>query len=111
MTAAADGYPARPRPGAEGTGLPARQGSIARRWLRRFALGSGPLKRRSDRIQLLGRVAVLLSIVLAPGVAVAVATAATARYDAVGVAQRAVRSETSAVLLEAASLVTAENFD
>jgi hypothetical protein len=103
--------PARPRPGTEGTDLPAGRVSWARRWLRRFALGSGPLKRRSDRIQVLGRVLVALSVVLAPCVAVAVGTAATGHYDAVAAAQRAERSETTAVLLEDAPPLTAETYD
>ena len=91
--------------------MPPGRGSSARWWLRRFALGSGPLKRRSDRIQVLGRVMVALSLVLAPCLAVAVGTAATRHYDAVSAAQRAERSETTAVLLEDAPRATSETYD
>jgi hypothetical protein len=71
-----------------------------RRWLRRFALGSGPLKRRSDRIQLIGRLAVALSFLVAPVLGVAAASAATAHLQAVAAAEAADRSRASAVLLE-----------
>jgi hypothetical protein len=74
--------------------------SILRRSLRRFTLGSGPLKRRSDRIQVLGRLAVVLSFLLAPPVAVAVATATTAHYQQIAATQAEERSRVQAILVE-----------
>jgi hypothetical protein len=71
-----------------------------RRSLRRFTLGSGPIKRRSDRVQLVARVVVVLSFLLAPPLAVAVATGASAHLQAVADAETAELSRTSAVLLE-----------
>jgi hypothetical protein len=68
--------------------------------LRRFMLGSGPLKRRSDRLQVLARCAVVLSFLLAPPLAVAAATAATAHLQAVADAEAADRTSVHAVLLE-----------
>jgi hypothetical protein len=80
--------------------------SAARGWLRRFTLGSGPLKRRSDRLQVMGRVLLGLSIVLAPPCGVVAATATTANYEAVAAAQRAELLPTEAVLVEAAPTLT-----
>jgi hypothetical protein len=74
--------------------------TLIRRALRRFALGSGPLKRRSDRVQMLGRIVIAASLLLAPPVAVAVATATTAHLQAVADAETAERSLVRAVLLE-----------
>jgi hypothetical protein len=80
--------------------------SATRGWLRRFTLGSGPLKRGSDRVQVMGRVVLALSFVLAPPLAVAAATAATAHYEAIAATQRAERVRTSAVLQEDAPTAT-----
>lgn len=68
--------------------------------MRRFMLGSGPLKRRSDRVQVLGRMIVVLAFLMAPPLAVAAATAATAHLEAVADAEAADRSPVDAVLLE-----------
>jgi hypothetical protein len=76
--------------------------SPVRRSLRRFTLGSGPLKRRSDRLQVVGRFVVVLSFLLAPPLAVAAATATTSHLQEVADAEHAARSPTSAVLLEEA---------
>jgi hypothetical protein len=87
----------------EGRRMTAQHDSRIRRSLRRFMLGSGPVKRRSDRIQAIGRLVVVLSFLVAPVVAVAAVTATTARLEAVAASEAADRSRTVAVLLEAAS--------
>jgi hypothetical protein len=74
-----------------------------RRLLRRFALGTGPLKRRSDRIQVIGRLLLVLSFLIAPPLAVAVATASSAHLQTVAATEAAERSRTVAVLLEDAA--------
>src|SRR5690349_18769557 len=71
-----------------------------RQALRRFALGSGPLKRRSDRLQAMGRVVVVLSFFVAPPIAVAVGTSATAHLQTVATAEAADRTQVRAVLQE-----------
>jgi hypothetical protein len=71
-----------------------------RRSLRRFTFGSGPLKRRSDRIQAIGRFVVVLSFLVAPPLAVASATAMTAHLQSVADAEAAERTSTQAILLE-----------
>jgi len=73
-----------------------------RRSLRRFTLGSGPLKRRSDRVQMVARFVVVLSFLLAPPLAVLAATATTTHLQAVADAEAADRTRTRAVLLEGA---------
>ena len=73
--------------------------------LRRFTLGSGPLKRRYDRIHVLGRVLVALSFVLAPPLAVATTTATMAHLEAVAAAEAVTRTSTRAVLQEDAAPV------
>src|SRR4051794_13083778 len=77
-----------------------RKGRLIRRSLRRFSLGSGPLKRRSDRVQMFARFLVALSLVAAPLIAVAVANDTTAHLEAVARAEAEERSRTTAVLLE-----------
>jgi hypothetical protein len=74
--------------------------TVIRRSLRRFTLGSGPLKRRSDRVQVIGRLVVVLSFLVAPPLAVATVTATTAHLQAVAAAEAAERSPAHAVLLE-----------
>jgi hypothetical protein len=74
--------------------------TLIRRSLRRFTLGSGPLKRRSDRIQAIGRFLVALSFLVAPPLAVATVTATTAHLQSVADAEAGERSSTRAVLLE-----------
>jgi hypothetical protein len=71
-----------------------------RRGLRRFTLGTGPLKRRSDRIQVLGRSVVVVSLLVSPPLAVAAATATTAHLQAVAETEAAQRSPATARLLE-----------
>jgi hypothetical protein len=71
-----------------------------RRTLRRFTLGSGPLKRRSDRLQVLGRFVVVLTFLVSPPVAVATTNAATTHLERVADAEAAERSRSHAVLLE-----------
>src|SRR3954453_19044110 len=80
--------------------MPVPKDTPIRRSLRRFTLGSGPLKRRSDRVQVIGRLLLALSFLIAPPLAVAVATATTAHLGAVAAAEAAERSRTVAVLLE-----------
>ena len=46
--------------------MTAPEASAIRRWLRRFTLGRGPLRRGSDRVQVVGRVVLVLSVALAP---------------------------------------------
>ena len=71
-----------------------------RRLRRAFTLGSGPLKRGSDRIQVMGRIVVVLSLFLAPPLAVAVVNSTTTRLEAVAATEAAERTLTTAVLLE-----------
>jgi hypothetical protein len=80
--------------------MPVPNNTPIRRSLRRFILGSGPLKRRSDRLQVIGRLLLVLSFLLAPPLAVAVATATTAHLRAVATAEAEERSRTVAVLIE-----------
>jgi hypothetical protein len=80
--------------------MTARQDGVVRRTLRRFTLGSGPLKRGSDRLQLAARLVVVLSVLLAPLVAVAAAGAATTHLQAVADTQAAERTHVQAVLLQ-----------
>jgi hypothetical protein len=85
--------------------------SLIRRSLRRFTLGSGPLKRRSDRFQVIGRFVVALSFLLAPLLAVAAATTTTVHLQAVAESEAAERSRTRAVLLEDAPARTRPSSD
>jgi hypothetical protein len=75
-----------------------------RQALRQFLLGSGSLKRGSDRVQMMGRVVVVLSFLVSGPVAVAAATATTHRMEAVAAAQAAERSQVPATVLEDAAL-------
>jgi hypothetical protein len=84
-----------------------RRDTLIGRMLRRFTLGSGPLKRRSDRLQVIGRVVVAVSLLLAPPLAVAAVTATTVQLHAVAETEAADRSRVSAVLLvDAPALVS-----
>jgi hypothetical protein len=74
-----------------------------RRLLRRWTLGSGPLRRRSDRVQALGRLLVVLSFLVAPLLAVAASSATAAHLRTTAAAEAAERSRTRAVLLEDAA--------
>jgi hypothetical protein len=70
-----------------------------RRGARRFVLGSGPLKRTSDRVQLAGRLLVLLSLLAAVPLAVLVAGIARSHLEASAAAQAAGSHEARAVVL------------
>jgi hypothetical protein len=63
-------------------------------------MGTGPLKRRSDRAQMIGRLVVVLSFVVAPLLAVVAATATTTHLEGIAAEQAADRHRGSAVLLE-----------
>ena len=78
-------------------------GSIARRW-RRFTLGSGPLKRGSDRLELLLRVLLLVTLLGAGPAGLAAGTATHLRLATEAAEQAESRHRTTAVLLEAAPL-------
>ncbi|MGY1592483.1 hypothetical protein ACI789_12145 [Geodermatophilus sp. SYSU D00965] len=71
-----------------------------RRSLRWFTLGSGPLKRGSDRVQVAGRLVVVLSLLVAPPLAVAATAATTRQLEALAAEEAAERSHVDAVLLE-----------
>src|SRR5688500_19217144 len=82
--------------------------TLIRRSLRRFTLGSGPLKRRSDRVQVIGRFVVVLSFLVAPPLAVVAATAPNTHLQAVADAEAAERSRTRPDLLQDAPTPTHE---
>jgi hypothetical protein len=71
-----------------------------RRALRRFTLGSGPLKRRSDRLQVLGRWMVVVALLVSPSIAVATTDATTAHLGRLAETEAAERSQVSAMLVE-----------
>jgi hypothetical protein len=73
-----------------------------RRAIRRFTLGSGPLKRRSDRLQMLARLVVVLAFVMAPPLAVLAATKTQAHLEALAATEAAERRHTTALTLEEA---------
>jgi hypothetical protein len=81
-------------------------GGVIRRSLRRFTLGSGPLKRRSDRVQVLGRWAVVVAFLVSPPLAVATTAATATHLHEVADQEAAERTRTSAVLIETAALPT-----
>ena len=72
--------------------------------IRRFTLGSGPLKRTSDRLQVLARVLLTSVLLSAVAIALAVGTAShtSARSDAE--AQAAERHQVDAMLVEDAAV-------
>ena len=71
-----------------------------RRSLRWFTLGSGPLKRGSDRLQVAGRLVVVLALLVAPPLAVAGTAVTTAQLEALAAEEAAERTHVDAVLLE-----------
>ncbi|GAA4733851.1 hypothetical protein GCM10023328_11730 [Modestobacter marinus] len=75
------------------------QPGAARRALRRAALGSGPLKRRSDRIELASRLLTAVALVLAVPVALVVGIAVGADTAALARERAAAASQQEAVLL------------
>src|SRR4051794_32938555 len=70
-----------------------------RRAVRGFTLGSGPLKRGSDRLQMLARVVVVLAVVVSPALAVAAATATTADLQSLASTEAASRHASRALVL------------
>ncbi|MBB3084465.1 Rv1733c family protein [Geodermatophilus sabuli] len=80
----------------------AKRHTFVSRSLRRLTLGSGPLERRTDRLQAIGRLVVVLSMLAAPLLAVVASAATTAHLQAVAAAEASDRSPTHAVLLEVA---------
>lgn len=75
--------------------------------VRRFTLGSGPLKRGSDRLQFLLRLALLLSVLAAVPIALAVATATWTDLRVTADRQQATRHGEEATLLRDAPLASA----
>ena len=75
-------------------------GGAVSRALRRLLLGSGPLKRRSDRVEMVSRLVLTLVLVLAVPVALAVGTVARGDAADVAAAQAASRTQVTAVLIE-----------
>jgi len=67
--------------------------------LRRFTLGSGPLKRRSDRVEFLSRLLLVLALLVAAPLGLATGTAAAAGKRATAEAEALTRTEVQAVLL------------
>jgi hypothetical protein len=83
-----------------------KQVSVAMRALvRRFLLGHGPLKRRSDRLQLLCRVLLLASALAAVPIAVAVGASVSGFLHATAARQAAERHQETATLLADAPAV------
>lgn len=70
-----------------------------RRALRRFTLGSGPLKRPSDRMEVLGRVLVVLSVLAAVPLALVAAAITRGGMESTAAAQAADRHAARAVVL------------
>ncbi|MGY1643589.1 hypothetical protein ACI782_20985 [Geodermatophilus sp. SYSU D00703] len=71
-----------------------------RRSVRWFTLGSGPLKRGSDRLQVAGRLVVVLALLVAPPLAVAASAVTTGQLEALAAEEAAERTHVDAVLLE-----------
>jgi hypothetical protein len=78
----------------------ASNGRIPNATLRRFMLGSGPLKRTSDRLEVLARVLLVCSVLTAVPIALTVASEIHARAALEAVAQTASRHQADATLLE-----------
>jgi hypothetical protein len=72
----------------------------AGRGLRRFTLGSGPLKRTSDRIEFLARILLVCTLAMTFPVALAVASVTHAQALAEATAQSLERQRVDAVLVE-----------
>jgi hypothetical protein len=72
--------------------------------IRRFTLGSGPLKRTSDRLELLARVVLTTVLLSAVAIALAVATASYTQGRSEATAQAAERHQVRAELLADASV-------
>ena len=76
--------------------------TITRSLWHRFVLGSGPLKRSSDRVQVLARVLHVLTVLTAIPIALAVATATDSSMRTTADTQAASRHRVDATLLEEA---------
>jgi hypothetical protein len=74
--------------------------------LRRFTLGSGPLKRRSDRLQMMARLVVVLAFLAAPPLAVLAATKTATHLEELATTQAAERQRTTALTVEDAPTST-----
>ena len=72
---------------------------------RRLALGAGPLKRSSDRLQFLARALLVCSLLMGLPIALAVATATSSAASAEAAAQAAERHQVDATLTEDAPSV------
>jgi hypothetical protein len=77
--------------------------SRARRTFRRLSLGAGPLKRGSDRVELVSRLACVLALVLALPVALTVGSVVHADVAQQAGEEMATRHQQTAVLLDDAS--------
>jgi hypothetical protein len=78
--------------------MPENSGTV-RGVLRRFALGSGPLKRGSDRLQVVARVLLLITLLTAIPIALAAATATYSQGRSLAAAEAASRHQATARLL------------
>jgi hypothetical protein len=76
---------------------------------RRLALGAGPLKRSSDRLQFLARVLLGCTLLMALPIALAVGTATHSQAQAEAVAQAAERQLVDATLTEDAPAAASSN--
>jgi hypothetical protein len=76
---------------------------------RRVSLGTGPLKRTSDRLQFLARVLLVCTVLMALPIALAVATATHSQALAEAAAQAAERYQVDATLTEDAPPVSDSN--
>jgi hypothetical protein len=72
--------------------------------IRRFTLGSGPLKRTSDRLEVLARVLLVSVLLSAVAIALAVATASYTQARSEADAQAAERRQVDAELVDDASV-------
>lgn len=82
----------------------ARQALTPGRAIRRFTLGSGPLKRASDRLEFLSRIVLAAMLLTGVAVALAVGTATYTHGSPEVAAQAAERQRVSAQLYEDASV-------
>jgi hypothetical protein len=81
-------------------------GGRFRRAMRSFTLGSGSLKRRTDRVQMVARVVLVLAVALAPVLAAVAVGTTTTRLEARAAQQAAERQLVAAVLLTDAERLT-----
>jgi hypothetical protein len=78
----------------------ARDGQLTHGVLRRFMSGSGPLKRASDRLEVLTRVLLVCSVLAAVPIALTVASETHAQAEREAVAEASSRHQSDATLLE-----------